>query len=159
MNTAEGSARLLRQHGPKGTMLLQTFAYPSFFQSPSLWLSIHLLVLRAGTQLRPLETGGLIFLSLWQQKCHPEFSFCAISTSQQHVCPASPVSSSVHGTFASVHWLQKAQLNDMWGHKHREVLRSRPICVYLQLSGFIDIMQTVEEPVLTPDSTAGDVNL
>lgn len=75
MNTAEGSARLLRQLGPKGTMLPQTF-----FQCPSLWLSIHLLVLRAGTQLRPSETGGLISLSLWQQQCHPQFSFGAIST-------------------------------------------------------------------------------
>lgn len=33
--------------------------------------------------------------------------------------------------------------------------RSGPICVYLWLPGCIGIMQTVEEPVLTPDSAAG----
>lgn len=84
----------LRQRGPNGTMELgimwggfQTkhrdwhdFVYPSlFFQFQPLWSSIHLLALSAGTQLRPSETGGLIFLSLWQQQRHREIGLCSIS--------------------------------------------------------------------------------
>lgn len=78
MNTAEGSTngkKLLR-------MILKTlktnhkhrqdFAHPRlhFLQSQSPRLSIHLLLLRAGTQLRPLDTAVLIVLSLWQQSQH-----------------------------------------------------------------------------------------
>lgn len=52
---------------------------------------------------------------------------------------------------------KKAEMNDMYGHKNIEVERSRTICVYLWLPDCIDIMQ--EEPVLTPDSTAGGMNI
>lgn len=75
--------RLLRQHGPNGTMalgiMLEVFKTNHRgghqFANPSLWWSSHLLILRARTQLKSLETGGLMFLSLWQQQHHSKFSF------------------------------------------------------------------------------------
>ena len=105
----------LRRRGPNGMIELgimcggfQTnhrdwhdFVYLSlFFQFQPLWSSIHLLALSAGTQLRPSETGGLIFLSLWQLQRHREISLRSISATQQPYCPTSSVSWSIRGAFA-----------------------------------------------------------
>lgn len=84
MNTAEGSTSLLRQHGSKWDGEVQNYAGRPLRQTTENDIILPIRVFffltsslrgcpstsshrEQGPQLRPLETGGLIFPSLWQQ--------------------------------------------------------------------------------------------